>query len=119
MVFISGLETLIDFFSFITWTVYGAVMFGLLLLRWRQPNLKRPYKVSGGNNVDYKHFLYDCKTKCNLLIIKIFVKFQNIKLPPTRFTKRVTLSIYYYEYAEHKCHILTSSSRACMVSSRG
>ena len=37
--------SLIDFFSFAVWLFYGGTMVALLVLRFTQPDLKRPYKV--------------------------------------------------------------------------
>ncbi|KAH3768474.1 hypothetical protein DPMN_169687 [Dreissena polymorpha] len=41
----SDLSTLIDFYSFCMWLSYGATMVALLYLRYKEPNLHRPYKV--------------------------------------------------------------------------
>jgi len=41
----SGLETLISFFNFSCWIIYGLSLFAVVVLRIRQPNLHRPYKV--------------------------------------------------------------------------
>ncbi|GBB89743.1 hypothetical protein RclHR1_16520003 [Rhizophagus clarus] len=37
--------TLLNFVSVAAWIFYFLTTFGLLLLRWREPSLKRPYKV--------------------------------------------------------------------------
>ncbi|XP_045193258.2 b(0,+)-type amino acid transporter 1-like isoform X2 [Mercenaria mercenaria] len=39
------LSTLIDFYSFCIWVGYGATMVALLVLRYKEPTLHRPYKV--------------------------------------------------------------------------
>ena len=39
------LSTLIDFYSFSIWLSYAATILALLVLRYTQPNLPRPYKV--------------------------------------------------------------------------
>ena len=41
----SGLETLISFFNFSCWFIYGLSLFAVVVLRYRQPELHRPYKV--------------------------------------------------------------------------
>ena len=41
----SSLETLIQFFNFSCWTIYGMTIFGVLVLRYRRPDMIRPYKV--------------------------------------------------------------------------
>jgi len=41
----SKLETLIGFFNFSCWFIYGLTIFGVIVLRIREPNLHRPYKV--------------------------------------------------------------------------
>ena len=41
----SGLETLISFFNFSCWFIYGLSLFSVVVLRYRQPDLYRPYKV--------------------------------------------------------------------------
>ena len=41
----SGLETLISFFNFSCWFIYGLSLFAVVILRYKQPNLHRPYKV--------------------------------------------------------------------------
>ncbi|XP_033633070.1 Y+L amino acid transporter 2-like [Asterias rubens] len=37
--------TLINYFSFVTWTSIGAVVAGMVWVRWREPDRPRPYKV--------------------------------------------------------------------------
>ena len=39
------ISTLIDFYSFSAWTVYGLGAFTVIYLRITRPDLKRPYKV--------------------------------------------------------------------------
>lgn len=39
------LSTLIDFYSFSIWLSYAATVLALIILRFTQPNLPRPYKV--------------------------------------------------------------------------
>ena len=41
----SGLQTFVMFFSFAVWLTYGMALFGVVILRFRQPNLPRPFKV--------------------------------------------------------------------------
>ena len=45
MVLSGSIEGLIDFFSFTVWIFYGASMLALIVLRFREPKLHRPYKV--------------------------------------------------------------------------
>ena len=45
MVIPSDIFTLIDFFSFSAWIFYGLTMVSLLVLRWKEPNMERPFKV--------------------------------------------------------------------------
>lgn len=42
----SSFETLINYFSFAAWVFYGCTVSALLWLRYRKPEMKRPYKVS-------------------------------------------------------------------------
>ena len=46
MVIPSDIFTLIDFFSFSAWIFYGLTMVALLIMRWKEPNLERPFKVN-------------------------------------------------------------------------
>ncbi len=39
------MESLIDFFSFTVWIFYGMAMCALITLRWKNPEIARPYKV--------------------------------------------------------------------------
>ena len=48
MVLSGSIEGLIDFFSFTVWIFYGASMLALIVLRYREPKLHRPYKVRPG-----------------------------------------------------------------------
>lgn len=41
----SEFSTLVNYFSFAAWLSYLAVFVALLYLRWKRPNLERPYKV--------------------------------------------------------------------------
>lgn len=41
----SSLETLIGFFNFSCWIMYGMTMFGVIVLRIKRPNMVRPYRV--------------------------------------------------------------------------
>lgn len=41
----SEFSTLVNYFSFAAWLSYLAVFMALLYLRWKRPNLRRPYKV--------------------------------------------------------------------------
>lgn len=41
----SNFEELINYFSFAAWTFYGATILALLWLRYKKPDMKRPYKV--------------------------------------------------------------------------
>ena len=43
----SSFETLINYFSFAAWVFYGCTVSALLWLRYKKPEMKRPYKVSG------------------------------------------------------------------------
>lgn len=42
----SSFETLINYFSFAAWVFYGVTVSALIWLRYRKPEMKRPYKVS-------------------------------------------------------------------------
>ena len=42
----SSFYTLVDFFSFAAWVFYGLTFASLLWLRYKKPDLRRPYKVS-------------------------------------------------------------------------
>ena len=42
----SDVGTLIDFFSFAIWTFYGLTFLSTIVLRWRRPDMERPFKVS-------------------------------------------------------------------------
>merc|ERR1712210_228576 len=44
MVLSGDIEGLIDFFSFTVWIFYGGAMAALLVLRYKEPKLPRPYK---------------------------------------------------------------------------
>ena len=44
MVWSGSIEGLIDFFSFTVWIFYGMAMAALLVLRYKEPKLTRPYK---------------------------------------------------------------------------
>lgn len=44
MVLSGSIEGLIDFFSFTVWIFYGASMLALIVLRYKEPKLPRPYK---------------------------------------------------------------------------
>jgi len=41
----SGLETLISFFNFACWLIYGVSINALVVLRYTRPDLPRPYRV--------------------------------------------------------------------------
>ncbi|XP_032238831.2 b(0,+)-type amino acid transporter 1 isoform X4 [Nematostella vectensis] len=41
----SSFETLINYFSFAAWVFYGSTVSALLWLRYRKPEMERPYKV--------------------------------------------------------------------------
>ena len=45
MVMSGDIEGLIDFFSFTVWIFYGMSMLSLIVLRYKQPKLPRPYRV--------------------------------------------------------------------------
>ena len=45
MILAGSIESLIDFFSFTVWIFYGMAMAALLMLRWKKPEIARPYKV--------------------------------------------------------------------------
>ena len=51
MVLSGSIEGLIDFFSFTVWIFYGASMLALIVLRYREPKLHRPYKVGSNLNL--------------------------------------------------------------------
>ncbi len=42
------MESLIDFFSFTVWIFYAMAMCALITLRWKKPEIARPYKVGVG-----------------------------------------------------------------------
>ena len=41
----SGTIMLLTYFAFAIWITYGLALFGTIVLRWKQPNLQRPFKV--------------------------------------------------------------------------
>jgi len=41
----SSFETLINYFSFAAWVFYGGTVAALLWLRYKKPDMERPYKV--------------------------------------------------------------------------
>ncbi|KAG9292308.1 hypothetical protein G9A89_009120 [Geosiphon pyriformis] len=45
MIIAGTFEALINFYSIAAWVFYFLTSFGLLILRWREPNLPRPYRV--------------------------------------------------------------------------
>jgi len=45
MILQGDIESLIDFFSFTVWIFYGMAMAALVALRWKRPDIARPYKV--------------------------------------------------------------------------
>jgi len=45
MVLSGDIEGLIDFFSFTVWIFYGMAMLAVVVLRYKEPKLPRPYKV--------------------------------------------------------------------------
>ncbi len=45
MILQGDIESLIDFFSFTVWIFYGMAMAALVALRWKKPEIARPYKV--------------------------------------------------------------------------
>ena len=45
MLFVGDLEVLLSCFSFVAWTFYGGTVAALLVLRWKRPHQRRPYKV--------------------------------------------------------------------------
>ncbi|XP_072024461.1 Y+L amino acid transporter 2-like isoform X1 [Amphiura filiformis] len=44
-VFVKRIETLLNYFSFMTWLAIGAAVAGQIYLRWRRPDLPRPIKL--------------------------------------------------------------------------
>ena len=42
----SDVGTRIDFFSFAIWTFYGLTFLSTIVLRWRRPDMERPFKAS-------------------------------------------------------------------------
>ncbi|XP_033102960.1 Y+L amino acid transporter 2-like [Anneissia japonica] len=45
-VFVKDVFQLINYFNFVTWTSSGMAVLGLLYLRWKRPELEKPYKVN-------------------------------------------------------------------------
>ncbi|XP_033626181.1 Y+L amino acid transporter 2-like isoform X1 [Asterias rubens] len=45
-VFVEKIETLLNYFSFMTWLAIGAAVAGQLYLRWAKPDLPRPIKLN-------------------------------------------------------------------------
>ncbi|XP_071958253.1 Y+L amino acid transporter 2-like [Antedon mediterranea] len=45
-VFVSEIDTLINYFSFVTWLAIGFAVCGLIYLRFKKPELKRPFKLN-------------------------------------------------------------------------
>jgi len=58
MVIPGDIFTLIDFFSFSAWIFYGLTMASLLILRWRQPDLPRPFRVGLLYNLVSKSYTF-------------------------------------------------------------
>ena len=57
------LSTLIDFYSFSLWLFYGATMVALLYLRYKEPDLVRPYKVAtiqSCASLNWIYFRFQC-----------------------------------------------------------
>lgn len=54
----SSFSSLVDFFSFAAWLFYGGTFASLLWLRYKKPNLNRPYKVSFLSECTKKHKAY-------------------------------------------------------------
>lgn len=46
MIIPGNIGSLIDFFSFTAWIFYGGAMLALIVMRWTQRDLPRPYKVN-------------------------------------------------------------------------
>ena len=44
--FSNDIYTLINYFNFVTWTSSGAVVAGMIWVRYKEPNKPRPFKVS-------------------------------------------------------------------------
>ncbi|XP_071948823.1 Y+L amino acid transporter 2-like [Antedon mediterranea] len=45
-VFVKDVFQLINYFNFVTWTAAGMSVLGLLYLRWKRPEMEKPYKVN-------------------------------------------------------------------------
>ncbi|XP_033125317.1 Y+L amino acid transporter 2-like [Anneissia japonica] len=45
-VFVSEIDTLINYFSFVTWLAIGIAVCGLIYLRFKKPELERPFKLN-------------------------------------------------------------------------
>ncbi len=56
-VFAKDVYTLINYFNFVLWTSSGALSAGLLYLRWKKPEMSRPYKVG---TVSFSKSLVTC-----------------------------------------------------------
>ena len=65
----SNFSTLINYFSFAAWTFYGATISALLWLRYKRPDIERPYKVY------HALYLVVCKMVLWLFLVNVFNKF--------------------------------------------
>ena len=72
MVLSGSIEGLIDFFSFTVWIFYGASMLALIVLRYREPKLHRPYKVKvRQENLFFLSFVFQCPIVIPILMLII------------------------------------------------
>ena len=74
----SDLILLINYVGFTDWIQLGLMMMGLLKLRFQEPNLSRPYKVS---QTKKKKILYLFKEHFVLLILFSYIYVKNLFNP--------------------------------------
>jgi APA family basic amino acid/polyamine antiporter len=60
LIFSGSFDTLTDMLIFVTWFFYGMSALGLFVLRYRMPDVARPYKVAGYPFVPALFLLFTC-----------------------------------------------------------
>ena len=63
----SNFSSLVDFFTFASWIFYGMTFFSVIVLRFRKPNWKRPYRVGSYWSRD---FLTDSNDLTDFVLFK-------------------------------------------------
>ena len=86
----SNFSTLVNYFNFAAWTFYGATIAALLWLRIKEPNLKRPYKVSAFCKKE-NLFYHRLKSKFgNLIMLEIGIKTESLTTKSAKSLKSNT-----------------------------